>query len=73
MASTEAQKRASIKWQAENYKRVALDVRKEYYSDTLKPAADRAGETVGGYIKKAVAQRIEREQGDPPEGEPLQL
>ena len=62
MASTESQKKASVKWQAANMKRVPLDVRKEYYTDILKPAADRAGETVGGYIKKAIEQRIEREK-----------
>ena len=61
MPSSEAQKRASVKWQAANMKRVPLDVRKEYYTDTLKPAADRVGETVGGYIKKAIEQRIARE------------
>lgn len=60
MASSEAHKRANIKWQAANYRRVPLDVRKEYYTDVLKPAADKAGETVGGFIKKAIAERIER-------------
>ena len=62
MASSEAQKKASIKWQAANMKRVPLDVRKDYYTDRLKPAADRAGESVGGYIKKAIEMRIESEQ-----------
>ena len=62
MPSSEAHKKANIKWQAANMKRVPLDVRKEYYNDVLKPAADRAGETVGGYIKKAIEQRIEREK-----------
>ena len=61
MTSTEAQKRASIKWQKENMKRVPFDVRKSYYEEVLKPAADRAGETIGGFIKKAIDQRIERE------------
>lgn len=42
--------------------RVALDYERGYYADVLQPAAERAGETVAGYIKKAVAERIEREK-----------
>ena len=44
-----------------HFKRVGVDVQKEYYAEVLKPAADRVGESVNGYIKKAIDERIERE------------
>ncbi len=40
-------------------KRIPLDVQKEKY-DQIKAAADAAGETVNGFIKKAIDERIER-------------
>ena len=43
-------------------KRIPLDVQKEKY-DEIKAAADKAGETVNGYIKKAIEQRMENENG----------
>jgi len=39
-----------------------LDVQKEKY-DEIKAVADKAGETVNGYIKKAIEQRMENENG----------
>ena len=57
--TSQAQMRASMKWNAANYKRVPLDINKDYYADTLKPAADAAGESVNGYIKEAIRRRIE--------------
>ena len=62
--STEAQKRASIKWQKNNMKRIPLDVRKEYYEEEIVPAAKKTGESVNGYIKKAIADRIEKEKSE---------
>lgn len=59
--STEAQKKASIKWQAANMKRVPFDVRKDYYEEVLKPAVKEAGMTVGGFIKAAIEEKIERD------------
>ena len=41
-------------------KRIPLDVQKEKYEE-IKNAADQAGESVNGYIKKAIHQRIERD------------
>lgn len=41
-------------------KRVPLDMQLSEY-DKLKEAAERAGEKVNTYIKKAIAQRMERE------------
>lgn len=42
-------------------KRVPLDMQLSEY-DKLKEAAERAGEKVNTYIKKAIAQRMEREE-----------
>lgn len=41
-------------------KRIPLDVQNEKYEE-IKNAADQAGESVNGYIKKAIDQRIERD------------
>lgn len=49
-----------LKYAKSTYKRVPFDLRKDYYEETLKPAADRAGEPVNMFIKKAIAERIER-------------
>ncbi|MCH4266503.1 MAG: hypothetical protein LKF79_07660 [Solobacterium sp.] len=57
MASTAAQKRASIKWQKDNMKRIPLDVSKPKY-DEIKAAADNAGEAVNHYIKAAIDKRL---------------
>lgn len=54
-----------MQYAKEHIKRVPLDMKKEDY-ETLKAAADRAGEKVNAYIKKAIAQRMEREQEAPP-------
>lgn len=48
-------------YQKEKLKRIPLDVPKEKY-DQIKTAADAAGESVNGYIKKAVDARIESGQ-----------
>lgn len=61
MAQTEAQKRATAKYKEKNLKRIPLDVQKEKYEE-IKAAADKAGETVNGYIKKAVDDRMEKEK-----------
>lgn len=60
MATSEAQKKASINYAKKALKRIPLDVQKEKY-DEIKAAAEQAGETVNGYIKKAIDDRMERE------------
>lgn len=45
-------------YKKKNYKRIPLDVPLAKY-DEIKAAADAAEETVNGYIKKAIDQRIE--------------
>lgn len=62
MATTEAQKRAHINYAKKSLKRIPLDVKKEYYEE-LAAAALAAGESVRGYILRAVEERMQREAG----------
>lgn len=59
LAITDAAKRAHYKYEKKSLKRIPLDVQKTYYEEVLKPAADAAGESVNGFIKKAIQQRID--------------
>lgn len=61
MTLTDAQKKANLKYREKSIKRIPLDVQKEKY-DEIKLAATAAGETVNGYIKKAIDERIERDK-----------
>ena len=54
----ESQKRASLKYAKTNLKRIPLDVQISKYEE-IKAAAGAAGETVNGYIKKAIDIRME--------------
>ena len=58
LKALEAQKKANIKYRKENLKRIPLDVQKEKYEE-IASAASAAGESVNGYIKKAIDQRLE--------------
>lgn len=60
MSLTEAQKQARYKYAQKSLKRIPLDVQKEKYEE-IKAAADVAGESVNGYIKVAIDQRMERD------------
>ena len=60
MAYNESQKKASIEYAKKNLKRIPLDVQKEKYEE-IKAAADHAGESLNGYIKKAIEERMKRE------------
>lgn len=62
LKTTEAQRRASVKWKKENYSRIPLDVPKAYHEE-LKEIAKARGMTLGGFIKEAIAEKIEREAG----------
>lgn len=62
MAYNESAKKASMAYAKRSLKRIPLDVRKEKYEE-IKAAADRVGETVNGYIKKAIEDRMQKEQG----------
>lgn len=61
MAYTQKKMMQNIEYAKLHKKRIPLDVQKEYYENVLKPAAEKAGEPVNSFIKKAIAQRIARE------------
>lgn len=49
---------ASLKYKAQNIKRIPLDVQKDFY-DELAAAATAAGEKINEYIKNAIKMRME--------------
>ena len=63
MPLSESQKQARYNYAKKSLKRIPLDVQKEKYEE-IKNAATAAGESVNGYIKKAVDQRMERESNE---------
>ena len=58
--SYEKKKRYSREYAKQNYKRIPLDVTLSKYEE-IKNASEEAGETVNGYIKKAVDTRLEHD------------
>lgn len=61
MAYTEQGYQASLKYKAKNIKRIPLDVQLSKYQE-IAAAAAAAGETVNGYIKKAIDLRMQQEK-----------
>lgn len=55
-----------MEYSKKNYRRVSLSMKFDEY-DKLKAAADAAGQPVNGYIKTAIAQRIERDSEKSPQ------
>ncbi len=60
MALSEQRKEYLYEYQKAKLKRIPLDVPKEKY-DEIKVAADTVGESVNGYIKKAIDERMDRD------------
>lgn len=60
MPNSENKKKYNAEYARENLKRIPLDVQRTKY-DEIKAAADQAGETVNGYIKTAIDERMGRE------------
>lgn len=60
MGNSESKTEYNIKYAKTKLKRIPLDVQKEKYEE-IKAAAERAGESVNGYIKRAVDERMERD------------
>lgn len=58
---TSARGKSAVEYAKRSLKRIPLDVQKEKY-DQIKDYASAAGETVNGYIKKAIDERMEREK-----------
>ena len=61
MTVTESQKQSRYNYAKKNLKRIPLDVQKETY-EKIKAASEKAGESVNGYIKKAIDERMERDK-----------
>ena len=59
MPYNESAYKAANKYKKDNIKRVPLDMQIEDYKK-LQEAAEKAGEKINTYIKKAIAERIER-------------
>ena len=66
MPITDAQKRAHEKYFKENYQRLTISYPKEY-CEAVKAAAKEAGESLAGYIKKAIDTRMESEMQEQPD------
>ncbi len=60
---SKAQQKAVAKYMKNNYDEIKVRVEKGK-REIIKAAAEQAGESVNGYIKKAVDQRMEREAAD---------
>lgn len=60
MSNSENKTAYNMNYAKTKLKRIPLDVQKEKYEE-IKTAADTAGETVNGYIKKAIDERMERD------------
>lgn len=65
MVMSQERKNYLYDYQKKKLKRVPLDLKLEDY-DNLKSAAEQAGQTVNGYIKQAIAEKMEREAGEYP-------
>lgn len=63
MPLTEQRKESMYKYAKERLKRIPLDVQKEKYEE-IATAASNKGESVNGYIKKAIDERMEREKDE---------
>ena len=59
MPASKAQLKAVAKYKAKAYKRIPLDYPASDY-DELKNTATRNGETVNGFIKLAISERMEK-------------
>ena len=62
MENKENKTKYDIEYAKNNLKRIPLDVQKEKYEE-IKAAAEAVGEKVNTYIKKAIDERMERDNG----------
>ncbi len=60
MKTTDPKAMYDINYAKEKLKRIPLDVKKEKY-EQIKKSAEQAGESVNGYIKKAIDLRMDQE------------
>lgn len=60
----EKTKEASYRYKERHIKRIPLDVQNDMY-DEIKGAAEAVGESVNGYIKGAIIERLNRDKTHP--------
>lgn len=60
MAVSEERKGQMLQYAKEHLKRIPLDVRKEKYEE-IKTHAEKRGEAVNGFIKRAIDETMERD------------
>lgn len=60
MTISDSQKKATNKYKEKNIKRIPLDVQKDKYEE-IKKCALSVNESVNGYIKKAIDERIKKD------------
>lgn len=60
MAITEKRKDSMMEYAKRNLKRIPLDVQKQTYEE-IKAHAEGRGETVNGFIKRSIAETMERD------------
>ena len=60
MAVSEAQKRATQRYEQKSYDKILVRLPKGYSESILKPAAERAGESVNAFVQNAISERIDR-------------
>ena len=63
MALTEAQKKANAKYIAKAYDRIELKVKKGR-KDLIKAHAESKGESINGFLNRAINETMEREKSD---------
>lgn len=59
---TEAQKQSARKWDAANLDRISIAVPKGQ-KDTIKAHAEGRGESVNGFVNRAISETMERDRG----------
>lgn len=67
LKTTEAHRRANMKWQKENYSRIPLDVPKPYH-EYLKGVAKANNISLNGFIKQAIEEKCQNVKDEIPEG-----
>lgn len=60
MPYSEKKKEYNVQYTKNRFKRIPLDVQKEFY-ERVKAAATASGESINGYIKKAIELRMNNE------------
>lgn len=51
----------NMQYNKQNYKRVPLDISFSMYDD-IKAASGKNGESINGYIKKAISERLDKDK-----------